>query len=120
MATIVTRAMILGSHNFYISRRKHAQVSQVTCMIRATVYRPTFISGGHENWPSPQYQAECATRLFSYAALNCRNALVHVFHILVTQHEHFDTESHPVIITIDTAPTLTFDLRAVIRPDSGT
>jgi hypothetical protein len=56
----------------------------------------------------------------SYAALNCRNALVHVFHILDTLHEHFDTESNTVIITIDTVPTMTFDLRAVIRPDSGT
>jgi hypothetical protein len=40
---------------------------------------------------------------YSYAAFNCRNALVHVFHILDTLHAN---GGHPVITTTDTAPTL--------------
>ena len=90
---------ILDSHSFHTSWRRHAEV---TCMIRATVYKPSFISGGHENWTPPQYQVKCATQLllFCCAAFNCRNALVHVFRILDTLHEHFATGGHPVIITI--------------------
>ena len=117
MAAVVTR-VILGSQVF-THPDENTRKFRKSHLWSVQVYKPSFISGGHENWSSPQYQVECATQLFRYAAFNCRNAPVHVFHI-DTMHEHFATGGHPVIITIDTAPTLTFDLRAVIVPDSRT